>query len=94
MNPQAFLTIEASTFSLNDICVDSCIPNPKKYTDLAVEEEKTGAKDQNFEKEFRSCLEGCVVSFLQTREYLKDKFMRELDETQNKNEEIYNDYYK
>lgn len=84
------LKIETSLYNLTKICFEKCTENKDFYEMSQYSQEQNKDLYKNFEK----CLKNCTVAMTQTRDYIKFKLIQDIDETANKNDEIYKDFYK
>lgn len=72
---------------LSSRCLKICVPKEQ------IPELLKAGDQEKFNGYFARCMKECTVSYIQTREYLRDRFLREMDETIKKNDEIYKDFY-
>lgn len=69
-------------------CLKVCVPKEQLPALVGAPEE------EKFNSYFARCMKECTVSYIQTREYLRDRFLRDMDETIKKNDEIYKGFYR
>lgn len=79
------LVLEASTYRLSSLCFRVCAPHPQivQSVELATEEK------QKFNQKFVDCIRECVVSHMQTRQYINEKLMGDVDKVVQENSEEY-----
>lgn len=89
-SPQQLLVLESSVFTLSERCFDMCSTSEQiiKSAQLA------GDERQDFDQKFNDCISHCTISYIQTRQYLRDKLLSDIDSTAKKNDELYKSYYK
>lgn len=52
-----------------------------------------GDEKLKFDTRFNDCVSHCAVSYIQTRQYLRDKLLADIDGTAKANDELYKSYY-
>lgn len=85
--PQQLLTLESSTFRLSQKCFEICATPA-----LIRESVKNPSQRASQDEQFNECVRNCTVTFIQTRQYMKDKFLTQMDSTVEKNMNIYKDF--
>lgn len=86
--PQQILVLESSTFMLGQRCFGLCVEQDR-FGEIARMETSERIK---FDSEYAACMHGCVRTYVQTRQYLKDTFLKDLDQTAEKNGQIYRSF--
>lgn len=86
--PQQILVLESSTFMLGQRCFDLCVP-AEKFEEIAKMETSERIK---FDGVYATCMHSCVRTYVQSRQYLKDKFLKDLDQTAETNGKIYRSF--
>lgn len=87
--PQQLLVLEASLFTLSQNCMKLCARPEQIATSSKMKDAERAAFDQSF----NDCIHHCTVSFVQTRQYLRDRLLQDLDKTTKDNEALYANYY-
>lgn len=84
------LKLETSMFNLTKICFNKCTEDQSFYkiSSMATPERKEVYSD------FETCLKNCTVALIQTKDYVKIKFLQDMDQVRRANEEIYKDFYR
>lgn len=52
-----------------------------------------GEDKLKFDASFNECVKHCTVSYIQTRQYLRDKLLADIDNTAKQNNKLYRSYY-
>ena len=82
------LVLEASTYRLGSLCFKVCAPHDR----IVRSAELTGPELQKFDQEFVACIRECIVSHMQTRQYLSEKLMTDVDRVVQENSELYRQF--
>ena len=87
-SPKDLLVLESSTFRLSHNCFKICA----KEEDFIESASLDGSQRENFDRNFNECMKGCVISYIQTRQYVRDSFMGKIDKTIKDNSAVYTQF--
>jgi len=86
--PKDILMLESSIFNISNKCFKLCTAG-EDFSELALLSDASSI-DHFFK--YKECVTECTIAFIQTREYLKAKFLEDYSETLKLNDEIYTSY--
>ncbi len=82
------LVLEASTYTLSSLCFQACAPHER----IAQSVDLAGPELQQFNQKFVDCIRECVVSHMQTRHYISEKLMGDVDRVVQENSDLYRQF--
>lgn len=89
-SPQQLLILESSIFMLSEKCSAMCLTKEE----LIASSKMQSSERLRFDSNFSDCIKHCTVSYIQTRQYLRDKLLLDIDNTAKQNDALYRSYYK
>lgn len=88
-NPEQILILESSTFKLGQNCFRICATP----SEIIASASSSAREKEDFDKKFNACIHHCTVGMIQTKQYLKERFLRDLDSVVEQNQKVYTSFY-
>jgi hypothetical protein len=91
------LMLEASLFSLASKCFPICASTQVEGESInanlrEIVSLKDGDQLQLFNQKFATCMRECTVSYIETREFVRNQFMQDMDDVVKENDAIYRSF--